>query len=260
MNRNHFYFGYSGNKRNESPKIYESIKDNIEEFEIIIEPFCGSCAFSYFMSVKHPKKYKYIINDNNKLLIDLINLSKDELKFNEFIDKLKNLFDTTTTKEQYLKVYEKANNDLLSYVYIHKIYTIRPGLFPTTKQFKKETFNNMKVCQFLSFIRNETVEVLNIDAIELIKQYYNNKKAFIFLDPPYLSSCNTFYINPITNIYEYLYDNDINKCKSKVLLCLEANWIIKLLFKGKNIIEYDKLYMPSKKQTKHLVIKNKNIK
>jgi lipid A disaccharide synthetase len=40
-------------------------------------------------------------------------LSKDELKFNEFVDKLKNLFDTTTTKEQYLKVYEKANNDIV---------------------------------------------------------------------------------------------------------------------------------------------------
>jgi len=43
-------------------------------------------------------------------------------------------------------------------------------------------------------------------------------------------------------IYEYLCENDINKDK----LCLENNWILKLLFRGKNnnylAIEYDKIY------------------
>jgi hypothetical protein len=259
MNKNHFLISYAGNKRKECERIYEEIKHKLNDVEIIIEPFCGSCAFSYYLSTKHPKQFKYIINDSDKFLIELIELSKDENKLNDFVEKLKTLFDETNSKEKYLNVCKSSKTDLLSYIYIHKVYCIRAGLYPTNKVFKRECFDAMKICPFLNFIRNEKIEIMNKDAIEVYDVYIKNKKALIFLDPPYLDSCNDFYQDPKTNIYEYLYNNDIDKESCKILLCLEKNWIIQLLFKNKNILEYDKKYQPSKKDTKHLLIKNKNI-
>ena len=67
-NKNHFFIPYFGNKRKETPLIYEKTKHELNDITTIIEPFCGSCAFSYYISLQHPKKYKYILNDNNKTI------------------------------------------------------------------------------------------------------------------------------------------------------------------------------------------------
>lgn len=53
-NKNHFVLQYEGNKRNEVDIIYKMI----ENFEVknIIEPFCGTCAFSFFFIFKISEK------------------------------------------------------------------------------------------------------------------------------------------------------------------------------------------------------------
>ena len=68
--KNHFIIPYFGNKRMEVENLYNVIKDKLDEVDIIIEPFCGSSAMSYYISTQHPKKIKYILNDNNKKLIE----------------------------------------------------------------------------------------------------------------------------------------------------------------------------------------------
>jgi site-specific DNA-adenine methylase len=116
----------------------------------------------------------------------------------------------------------------------------------------------MNECQFLNFIRNEKVEISNIDATYVYKQYQNDEKALIFLDPPYLIACNSSYVCPELNIYKYLCDNDIKKAKAKIILCLAKNWIVELLFKDKKKILYDKNYFnrPSKKIIHMLICNN----
>ena len=255
MNKNHFMISYAGNKRTECENIYNSIKDKLEDIEYIVEPFCGSCAFSVYMSLKHPKKFKYVINDNNKMMIDFIKLTKDNEKFTKFVEDLKKLYDKTN-KENYQELVKKSNDDLMAFVYIHKIYALRAGLFPTTKLIKKEIFDKMLNCSFVNFINSENVTITNKEAVEVYEQYKQNDKALLFLDPPYLKACNDFYNDAKLNIYEYLYHNDINNEQSKIILCLEKNWIINLLFMNKRIIEYNKKYQPSKKDTTHLIILN----
>ena len=51
--KNHFYMSYSGNKREEVENIYNLIDFN--NIATIVEPFCGTCAMSYYISTKHPK-------------------------------------------------------------------------------------------------------------------------------------------------------------------------------------------------------------
>jgi nitrogenase molybdenum-iron protein alpha/beta subunit len=95
------------------------------------------------------------------------------------------------------------------------------------------------------------------DAIKVYEQYKNNKKCMIIMDPPYISTCNDYYLDHSMNIYEYLYHNNITQEKAKVYLILENILIIKLLFQHNNILfEYDKTYEASKKKTTHILISN----
>jgi len=108
MKKNHFFIPYPGNKRSEVEKIYESFKDKLDDVEYIVEPFCGTSAFSYYMSLKHPKKFKYILNDNNNLLIETYKIAQDDDKLNELIldinDKIVDI-----NKEKYNKVKNDPN-------------------------------------------------------------------------------------------------------------------------------------------------------
>ena len=161
--------------------------------------------------------------------------SRDENKYNE-IYKLKTLE---------------------SWVISHKIYQMRPGLFPIKYVPKKICLEN---CSIVSFLRTEDVELTGEDAIECYNKYSDDVKNLIFIDPPYINSCNDMYTNKRNlNIYEYLNDNPIKNKSAKIILCLENSWIIQLLFKKYSQIVYDKKYEMSKKKTTHVIISNKKL-
>jgi site-specific DNA-adenine methylase len=244
--KNHFIFGYAGNKREEVEKIYE--ETDLTDIKNIVEPFSGTCALSYYISTLHPKKFTYHINDNNKHLIELYKILKSKTKTNK-LNKDYNKIAKTLNKE----IYNNLDKSMIGYLIHSKIYSIRAGLFPLDYKYKEIDFNSYPIVKFL---RTEKIIITNIDGSELLQRYMNDKSSFIFLDPPYLMACNDFYNCPTVNIYEYMCNNDIHNYKCKFISVLEDNWIIKLLFKGKNMVEYDKLYQGSKKKTKHLLIKN----
>lgn len=250
MNKNHFFFGYAGNKRNEFNNAYEEFK-KVKDITTIYEPFCGTSAFSYFLSVKEPKKYKYILNDNNKHLIELYKTAHDEDKLNTLINTLHNLM-VDIDKEKYLVI---IRQDTIEGFFIkHKVFSIRAGLFPTNKKIVKD-FSYLKNCPIINFLRNENITFTN-ESVGAIKDEYNNNETFIFLDPPYLTECNDFYSDSQANIYEYLSNNSINDFKCKILMILSDNWIVRLLFKKYIKTVYEKKYECSKKKINHLTITN----
>lgn len=265
--KNHFIISYFGNKREEVENLYKLMK--LDDIEIIIEPFCGSCALSYYISLLHPKKYKYILNDNNKYLIELMNIMKDDNKINEFenkindyVEQLNNIKIQEKRKELYLKFVK--TDDIYGYLISHKYYTIRHGLFKFDKDkngdlldYKKFYFKDYPI---YNFFKNEDIEIYNLNGIKIFEKYKQNKKALIFLDPPYIQLTNAFYKNGANedfNIYEYLSLNNIKKEKAKIYIILEDNWIIKLLFKNNNIIDNNcKIYQTTKKKYNHITITN----
>jgi len=265
--KNHFFYAYSGNKREEADKLYNII--DLNNIKYIVEPFCGSCAISYYISLKHAKQYKYILNDNNKSLIEMFKILKNQDKvketediINNYVDEINKIKDEKQRKLYYDSIVKL--NTLESYIFIHKFYSIRAGLCKLDKNkdgnlidYKKFYFKDYPIYDF--FI-NEDIELYNIDGIEFYNKYKDNKEAFIFMDPPYIATNNTWYNNGgelgNMNIYEYLYNNPIIKQKAKIYLILENNWIIKLLFKKNIIDQFNKLYQPSKKSTTHLIISN----
>ena len=124
--KNHFFFSYTGNKREEFDKIYKNIKEEIENKKIntIIEPFCGSVAFSCKLSELYPKRFKYKLNDLDENLINLMKLCKDEVEWNKFVEKINKTVQEIDTKEKYLNIINKK--DLLGYFIMKKIFNFAP--------------------------------------------------------------------------------------------------------------------------------------
>ena len=248
--KNHFYMSYAGNKRNEVKDIYNHI--DFENITTIIEPFCGSCAMSYYISTQK-QDLKYIFNDNNKYLKEMYEIIIDDLKVEQFENDFKNKMHNID-KDKYIQIIN--NDNLISWFIKYKVYAIRPGLFPL--KIIKNTIS-LKEFDIYNFFRNNEITFLNIDGIDCYKKYVDNTENLILMDPPYLQCCNKdYYLDSNVNIYEYLYNNNIKNNKALIILILENNWIIKLLFNNSFILkEYNKLYQTSKKLTTHLIIANK---
>ena len=148
-------------------------------------------------------------------------------------------------------------DNLLSWFIKHKIYNIRPGLFPENIRTYKETIN-LKSFPIYNFFKNNDITFYNEEALSIYEKYKNSKENLILLDPPYINSCNDFYINKNINIYEYLCNNNIKKEKARIILILENIWIIRLLFKNNMIIhEYEKKYEMNRRKTTHIIIGQK---
>ena len=250
--KNHFFFPYAGNKRNEVHNILKYIEScNFDNIKTIFEPFCGTSALSYFISTKYPHKFNYILNDSNDKLIEFYKLVQDEETFRRFNLDLNIKVQTIINKDVYLEI--KKENTLLSWFIMNKVYSIKPGLYHLN--YKPKAYDLMS-CPIVHFLRNENIRFENTDGTEILTRYQNDIHSFIFIDPPYLSACNTFYKNHCTNIYEFINHHPINKMNALIILVLEDNWIIKLLFPNNIKETYDKKYEASKKQTSHLLISN----
>jgi len=262
--KNHFVMVYFGNKRSEVENLYNLLKNKLENITTIIEPFCGSSALSYYISTLHPKKYTYILNDNSNYLIELYNILKDETKTNDFIKKLniihKNIF-TKETDELKKIEYDKLKqiDNIYHWFYYNKVFSIRPSMFPIKEQKRFITYDFIRLLELpiINFLRSENITFTNGCAIECFKKYCDTPFNLIFLDPPYLQTCNDFYENHNVNIYEFLNDRSIDTYRSIIYIILEDNWIIRLLFNGNNIIQTNnKTYQTTKKKTAHLTITN----
>lgn len=258
--KNHFITPYTGNKREEVEIIYENIKGYIEDKKIIIEPFCGSSAISYYISLQQPNKYKYILNDLDKNLIELYKIMKDEFKLKKFVDEINKRCwedDKFIDKETYLNLINK--DDVYAWFIKFKFYNMRPGLYPLSprnpKKLNIDEINNKPI---INFLRTEDIEFKNMEAIDIYEEYKDNKDVFFIMDPPYLMACNSFYDNDKSkklNIYEYFIYNHANN--KNICFVLEKNWVVKLLFVKYKSISYDKKYNGyCKKKSKHIIFIN----
>jgi len=247
-NKNHFIFSYNGNKRNELKEIYSVIKNY--DVEYIVEPFCGSCAFSFFLSVQYPKKYKYILNDNESNLINLLKILSNKETLEEFEKKINNICsDSNFNKQSYNKL-----KGLEGYYIKNKIYCIRIGLFPLNYKYK---YIDIKNCKFINFLMTENIKLKNIEGLDIYIKY-KNKNSIIFIDPPYLLADNSAYSSPGLIIYEYICNNHIDNETSEIIFSTEYNFMSKLLFINYKQYIYNKKNLGLKRQNKqHLILYNK---
>ena len=255
MKKNHFFFPYAGNKRTE---VHEITKYMPNDVEIVVEPFCGSCAVSYFIWTTN-KDMQFVLNDNNSYLQELYETIKDPEKEKHFEDKLNEALDLIRNSEDTKSIYNKlaTKETLVGWFLGHKYYSIRPFLYPQHRQgFKPIKLSDAPI---YNFFKEANIVFTCKDGIECLMEFQFNPKALIFLDPPYLMACNSYYGNPSTDIYEYLVNGpSINKAPAYVMVVVEENYMTNLIFSDKKYFckYYEKTYQTSKKLTRHKLVMN----
>ena len=248
-------FSWPGNKRNEAEDFLKHA--DFEGIENIIEPFCGTAAISYHIWLKYGDKFNYYLNDNDTILFKLYELMKKET-VEEIESKINDIMKKVETKEDWKEALK--NKDVYHYIFFNKYSAMARYGFCSLNWHNKRVFKITKVTEnFINFIKQPYVNISNNNWFDLFDNYKDDKTALFIFDPPYINVENSFYIDPTLNIYQYFHDNPIENYKSHIYLVLESNWIIKLLFiKNKILLEYNKKYELTKKQTSHLIIYNKN--
>ena len=104
-------------------------------------------------------------------------------------------------------------------------------------------------------------KIHNQDFREVMELYRHDKTALVFLDPPYVNSCNDFYsdstcVNDVDKFYTYLLDY-IETAECRILMIVNDALLMRLLFKKFIKHSYPKQYeMRSKKCVNHLIITN----
>jgi len=204
--KNHFFFSYSGNKRQEVERLYDTFKNRIDDIKTIIEPYCGSCAFSYYVWTQNKDKdIKYILNDMDFHLIELLRMAKDRPDELQAMNDDINEFCHTMTKETYnLKIKDGVAGYILKNLY----YGMRAGLYPINK---KVGHRNILNCLFIDFLQNANIELSEKDGLDLLKEYIDDKHTMLFLDPPYILGCNAMYKSKSSDIYKFFSRQQILK-------------------------------------------------
>ena len=267
--KNHFFYPYVGNKREEVEHIYNLL--DLNNINTIVEPFCGSCAVSYYIwSQNKDKNYKYILNDLDSNLVNLLKSIRNgeykdiENEVNkmreEILEYQNNMIEAKTIYLKHVK-----SGKLSGYILGHKYYKLRSFCFPLNELNKFNKKLDLSIAPIYDFLKNANIELHNEDANKIIDDN-DNEQSLIFLDPPYIVSCNDFYSTDtgenICNIYEKLSSYGLNNYKCKMLICHENNWLFKILFKEYIDIEteYKKNYQNTvkgkHKQTVHICVKN----
>lgn len=259
--KNHYFTSYSGNKRKEIKDILPFI--NLDNITTILEPFAGSSAMSYYISTVYPNKFKYILNDNDKINYDLFHISRDAERTQDFNDKINQIIDefNTYTDDVNRKIFYNNIDTKTTegFLFKCKYCSIRSGFYPMMNRLNKIKPYKLQDYPVYHFYNNENIIYENIDGVEFINKYNENDDKLFLLDPPYLASCNDFYNNKDINVYEWIVSNEdlLLNSKNKIIFILENIWIIGMLLKKfKVLFEYDKQYSLSHKKTTHIIYSN----
>lgn len=252
-----FYYSYYGNKRTE----YKYIKNLVENtnFKLFVEPFCGTCSTSYNVFLFN-KDIKFHINDSDKMHIRFL----EDIKLNghaKYFNLVREMDISPEFHKHMIENYKKYPNNLLFYFYYNKVYDIRKGLYPA---------RGIKFKEMKSYIIYDSLfkisKITDLDYMEILEIYRDNKDALLYLDPPYFDSCNvtysqynknnnTNYVTDNTGIYINII-NFMRSCKCYFIMIINDNAIMRYIFKDFIVMDYNKMYSQTKKKTKHIIISN----
>jgi len=256
----HFYIAWAGNKRREMGEINRFV--DLNGIETVVEPFCGSAAFA-FHTWKASPHLRVHLNDKCPHLYAMLSTIKrgDKQTLYDGLQRYANV-----TKEDYMRYNREVNggegDDLTTKWMLMQTYNgLRPGMPPAPGR----PFPKLKPLQgaFPFDDMLERATLTNHDFRVVCDQYRNDPTAFLFIDPPYVNSCNDFYsdatcVDDVDAFYTYLLDL-LQNATCKVMLVVNNALLMRLLFKDYIRHRYGKKYECTKRQTEHIIITNYDV-
>lgn len=185
-----FYFPYYGNKKKEC-KHFNHLFDP-QAIDTVVEPFCGTFAFSlhcyYALGMKD---CKYVLCDNDLMLCKfLIDVKANGSK--KYFDFVNNIVCNDFTKAKHNLVVSKCDDDMLHWFYTKKCFQFRPKLFP--KRQVGKAFVRTKGHELVdAFLKLPNVSIACQSYEATLEQQEANERTLMFIDPPFLDSCNSTY-------------------------------------------------------------------
>lgn len=198
-----------------------------------------------------------ILNDNNKLLMDLLATMK-KIDTNDFVDKVEKIITLYNLSESSINGYDyyncnsssglgkynkdkyinlrkdfneciEKNNDYYIMLYVLIVYAFNNQIrfnskgefnLPVGKRDFNKKMKNKLIC-FLEKIKNEKIQLMNKDFRRIDPNTYP-KDSFCYIDPPYLIGCATYNENNGWNEDDekdlLAYLDKINECGVKFAL------------------------------------------
>lgn len=229
---NPFFLNYVGGKYRESIDCFHNDDIDFNKYSTFVEPFGGSFGFSRFIYLKldKPTDKKFIIYDNNEELITFYNNVK-AMTYEE-LEKLHNDYNDIMnrySKEEWSKDGRKIikciaptiTDKNISFMFINNMSTTQKYSKKAIKKFNVDWFEMLKYCEFICLnVNSNHVDIMN---------KHNDKKTLIYLDPPYLNSCNTFYNDVEEDYSEMLIKHFVGKYKFRVIFVHEKNYLLRYI-------------------------------
>lgn len=181
---------WPGNKEKETKHILPFIPS----FSLYIEPFCGSAAV--FRALQ---PYSAVLSDVN---IDLIHYYK-MLKENRAATMYERLRNVPSSKSSYNFLRSKQPKDDIERACI--FYYLRRTCFNGYVRYNKSggfnvPFGDKKEFRAESLIERDWTKLFRnvrlecASAFQVLEMHASNPRAFIFIDPPYLTNMQSYYI------------------------------------------------------------------
>lgn len=252
---------WSGGKGDEIPQFIKYIPDDIETY---LEPFIGGGAVYFHLNPK-----KAVISDVHKELIDFYRAVKD----GKSDDIYKFMNEHPNEEKEYYKVRDEMKIDspldnAKRFYYLRK--TCYRGMLRYNSsgkfnipygRYKTMNYENLKNPEYAELLGN--TDVLNED-FEYVFKNYNDKKNFMFLDPPYDSEFTDYGYCSFGKEEHNRLAKLFKKTKIRCMMIIGKTDLISELYKDYIVGEYDKKYkfklhsgrVGDEINTKHLIIKN----
>ena len=250
----HFFYSYNGNKRNEINELFENI--DFTNIKNIIEPFCGTSAYSFNLWLKYGDKFNYYLNDNSKILIDTYHLFMNE-SLNTINQELMKIKEHVSNKDEYEAYLKTGAETIYKHLFYHKYCNFRHSYYPRNNKFNLIKLTKKKL-KFLEFIKSPNVFITNNDWNIIFNQFKDDENSILIFDPPYYKCDKRLYQNETFSVFDYILDNKDVVFKSHMYFILEDIQKIRPIFEHFSIYnEYNKHYTFNHKDTKHIIYYNK---
>lgn len=252
---------WSGGKSDEIKKFIEYIPNDIDTY---LEPFVGGGSVFFYLSSK-----KSVISDVHSELTDFYQEIKNgnASKIYKFMEKHPNEEKTYYQVRDKFEIKSPLDN-ACRFFYQRK--TCFRGMLRYNKKgkfnipfgrYKTYNFEILKEKKYENLLKNS--QVFNKDFSYIFKKF-NNKKNFMFLDPPYDSEFTDYGYCSFGKEEHKKLAKCFKETKIRCLMIIGKTPFIEELYKGYIVDEYDKKYrfkihskrVGSEINNQHLIIAN----
>jgi DNA adenine methylase len=241
---------FFGSKRKEIQYIENN---QPKDFNKVIDVFGGGGNVSLYY---HQNGHVTIYNDIQKYLCDLMNTIQNKKTVDELLNKIE-ILDVDIDEKKIVTLRDEFIKKPLLENYILLLrHSMRGMIYSGRLQIRKDKKTGLyiketrgkynKLLLYPILFEKKKMKVTNLNYLDILNKYKDDKNAFLYLDPPYISTtCDQFYGKDIftekdIHIIKRIMDDKSYKCN--ILLHIEFIGYTYDLFKDHIKVYYPKKY------------------